>query len=45
MTLSFQPVFYRMNEALRLSIVLKHIFQKDNSCRYVIEMFLFCRVS
>ena len=37
--------FYRMNEELRLSIVLKHTFQKDNFYRYVIEMFLFCRVS
>ena len=46
MTLSLSKVFfYRMNEELRLSIVLKHTFQKDNFYRYVIEMFLFCHVS
>ena len=41
----FNSLFYRTNEALRLSIVQKHTFQKDNFYRYVIEMFLFCRVS
>ena len=43
--LVFQQFFYRMNEALQLSIFLKHTFQKDNFYRYVTEMFLFCRVS
>ena len=46
MTLSFTRVFfYRMNDALRLSTFLKHTFKKDNFYRYVIEMFLFCRLS